>query len=132
MSLSNAVENKLLDALCGGTGYSVSSPTLALVSVAVTESDTASSITKLTYTGYADHSLNNSTEMNAASGGSKTNSAVIDFPTRTDAGATQTAVGFAILSGSDVVLYGALSSNLSITQNVQPQFDVAALTLTAD
>lgn len=128
--LSNTVENKVLDSLMGGTDYHPSSPlTLALTSVAVTESDTASTITKITYTGYADHSLPSS-EWNAASGGSKTNNTAIDFPQNTGV-TSPTAVGFAIISGTDVVLFGSVPSTV-ISPNITPEFASGALTLTAD
>lgn len=128
---TNAVENKLLDMLCGGTGYTITSPTLALVSVAVTESDTAGTITKVSYTGYADHAIVNATDFNNASAGSKDNKVVISFPVNTGGGSA-TAVGFAVINnGTDVVLYGTVSS-LTISTNVTPQFDIGALVLTAD
>lgn len=128
--LSNAVENKLLDHLLGGTTYDPPDTlTIALVSVAVTESDTGGTITKLTYTGYADFSLTHATHWNAASGGSKNNKAAIAFPQNT--GSSQTAVGFAVLNGSDILVYGTLPST-AIGTNITPQFAISALTVTAD
>jgi hypothetical protein len=128
--LSNVVENKLLDALCGGTAYTVTSPKLVLVTVAVTEADTAATIVKATYSGYADHTLNNATEMGGATGGAKANSATIAYPANAG-GTTQTVVGFAITAGSDVVLYGTVSP-LAVDPGIAPQFDIGTLTLTAD
>lgn len=128
--LGNAVENKLLNALCGGTAYTVSSPTIALTTVAVTEADTAATITKVAYTGYADRALNNAVDMAPASGGAKANQAVIAFPS--NAGATSpTVVGFAILSGGDVVLYGSVVS-IDVDPGIAPQFDIGTLTLSGD
>jgi hypothetical protein len=128
--LTNPVENKVLDHLMGGPGYAPASPlTLALTSVAVTESDTASTITKISYTGYADHSLPYS-EWAAASGGGKATNTVIDFPQ--NVGATSpTAVGFAIISGTDVVLFGTVPTTV-ISPNITPEFASGALTITAD
>jgi hypothetical protein len=128
--LSNTVENKVLDALCGGTAYTVSSPKLALTTVAVTEADTAATITKPTYPGYADRNLVNSTDMTAATGGSKVNAAVLAFPTNGGTG-TPTVVGFAVLSGADVVLYGSVVP-LDVEPGIAPQFDVGTLTLSGD
>lgn len=128
--LSNSVENKLLDALCGGTAYTVSSPKIALTSVAVTEADTASTITKVAYTGYADRNLVNSVDMAPASGGNKVNSAILAFPTNTG-GTTPTVVGFAVISGADVVLYGSVVP-IDVDPGIAPQFDVGTLTLSGD
>jgi hypothetical protein len=128
--LSNAVENKILDHLMGGPAYSPASPlALAITSVAVTESDTASTITKISYTGYADHTLPYS-EWAAASGGGKATNTVIDFPQNTGA-TSPTAVGFAILNGADVVLYGTVPTTV-ISPNITPEFASGALSITAD
>jgi hypothetical protein len=128
--LSNSVENKLLDALCGGTAYSVSSPALALTTVAVTEADTASTITKPTYSGYVDHALNNAVDMAAAAGGAKTNKATIAFPSNAGT-TTPTVVGFAVIAGGDVVLYGTVVP-LDVEPGIAPQFDIGTLTITGD
>lgn len=130
--LSNAVENKLLDHLLGGTTYDPADTlTLALVKTsAVTESDTGGTITKLAYTSYADFALTHATHWNAASGGSKNNKAAISFPQNTGV-TTETAIGFAILNGSDILVYGTLPSTV-IAPNVTPQFSISALTVTAD
>lgn len=128
--LTNTVENKVLDHLMGGTNYSPASPlTLALTTVSVTESDTAATITKISYTGYADHSLPIS-EWAAASGGGKSTNTVIDFPQNTGA-TSPTAVGFAIISGADVVLFGTVPTTV-ISPNITPEFASGALTITAD
>lgn len=128
--LSNNVENKILDALCGGTAYTVSSPKLALTTVAVTEADTAATITKAAYTGYADRNLVNSSDMAAAVGGSKVNSAVLAFATNTGT-TTPTVVGFAVISGADVVLYGSVVP-IDVDPGIAPQFDIGTLTLSGD
>jgi hypothetical protein len=128
--LSNAVENKLLNALCVLTAYTVSSNVIALTAVAVTEADTAATITKAAYGGYADRALNNAVDMAPASGGAKVNQAVIAFPT--NVGATSpTVVGFAVLAGGDVVLYGSIVS-VDVDPGIAPQFDIGTLTLSGD
>jgi hypothetical protein len=128
--LSNTVENKILDALLSGAAYSVSSPSLALTSVAVTDADTPGTITKVAYTGYADLALVNATHFDPAAGGAKVNKAALVFASNPGPGSS-TAVGFAILAGGDVVLYGSVSS-LVIGANITPQFDIGTLTLSAD
>lgn len=129
MSLSNSVENKLLDHLFGGTQFTVTSPTtLALVKVAVTDSDTASTITKCDYGAYADLSLASSS-MGAASGGSKANSTLLAFPQATSG--SNSAVGFAVIQGTDVIFYGTVPTT-TISTGITPEFAVGSLVATAD
>lgn len=129
--LSNAVENKILDHILAGTSYTPPDTlTIALTSVAITDSDTGGTITKVSYTGYADFSLTHATHWNSAASGAKTNKAVLSFPQNTG-GTTATAIGFAILNGSDVICYGSVPST-SIGPNITPQFAISALTVTAD
>jgi hypothetical protein len=129
--LSNAVENKVLDHLLAGTSYTPPDTlTIALVSTAVTESDTGSTITKVSYTGYADFALTHATHWNNAASGSKTNKAVLTWPENTGA-TTPTAVGFAVLNGTDIIVFGTLPST-AIAPNITPQFAINALTVTAD
>lgn len=128
--LSNAVENKVLDMLLGGTDYTIGTLEIALTSVAVTEADTGGTITKVVYTGYDEVTLVHATHFNNASGGSKNNKAAITFPQNTGV-TTSTAVGFAVLNGSDIVVYGSVPST-SIGPNITPEFAISALTITAD
>lgn len=129
--LSNAVENKLLDHILAGTSYTPPDTlTIALTTVAVSESDTGSTITKITYTGYADFALTHATHWNGASGGVKTNKIALDFPQNTGV-TSPTAVGFAVLNGTDIVVYGTVPST-TIGPNITPEFAISALSVTAD
>jgi len=129
---SNVVELKVLDAIMGGTAYTVTSPTyIALTTVSVTESDTGSTITEATYTGYARLSVASS-DWRAAATGQKRNLNALLFGTCT--AGSSTVVGFAICSassGGDVICFGSLAST-TITVNITPQFATDALTLTLD
>src|SRR3954468_19350600 len=121
--LSNAVENKVLDHLLAGTSYTPPDTlTIALVSVAIGDTDTGSSITKVTYTGYADFALTHATHWNAAASGAKTNKAVLSYPQNTG-GTTAIAIGFAVLNGTDIICYGTVPST-SIGPNITPQFAI--------
>jgi hypothetical protein len=130
---SNTVEQKILDAIFGGTAYTVTSPVyLALTTVAVTETDTGSTITEAAYTGYARKSIA-SADMGAATTSGKTNVNPITFAGCT--AGTSTVVGFAICSAStagDVILYGTLPSVVISTTQTPATIAAGALTATLD
>lgn len=129
--MSNAVENKVLDHLLGGTTYDPPDTlVLALTTVAVTETDTGATITKAGYTGYTDFALTHATHWAAASSGSKANGAAIGFP-QNGGVTTSTVIGFAVLNGTDVVVYGTVPSS-AIGPNVTPEFAIGDLIVTAD
>lgn len=128
---SNSVELEVLNAAMGGTAFGGVTPLkLALVTVAVTDSDDATTITKATYTGYADINVA-STDWNAASAGSKTNSSVLAFGA-CSAGSS-TVIGFALYRSSDnkIVMYGTVTS-ASISAGITPQFAAGSLVLNLD
>ena len=130
---SDAVENKVLDHVFGDGTYTVTSPVyLALTTVAVTDTMTGSTITEANYTGYSRLAIN-ATDMNAASGGSKTNGNALTFPACT--AGSSTVIGFAICSastGGDVILYGTLPSVTISTTQTPATIAAGALTATLD
>jgi hypothetical protein len=137
MSLSNTTENDALKMFLKGVDPSYragATQYLALLSLAEpSEADPMAS--ELTYTGYARVSLTKASAWTDG-GSSFTNAGLIQFGTRTDAGATQTARSFAIVdTASGVVamgVIGSLSADLDINQNIQPQFAIGDLTVTVD
>lgn len=114
---SDVVENKILDHIFGDGTYTVTAPVyLALTTVAVTDAMTGSTITEANYTGYARLAIA-ATDMNAASGGTKTNGNALTFAGCT--AGSSVVVGFAIcsaLTGGDVIMSGSLSLTVSTTQ----------------
>lgn len=129
---SNATELAILDAVGGGSAFGPGGTLyLALVTVAVGESDTGSSITEAGYTSYARKSFTSS-DWNAASAGAKTNLNALAFAQAT--GGSATVIGFAIVTASSagtILMFGTLTS-ASISTGITPQFDVASLTLNLD
>jgi hypothetical protein len=136
MSLSNATEVDVLAWIAKGvdpawranaTGY------MALVSLlAPDEANPLAS--ELTYTGYARIPV---TKASAFTGTSPlTNANLLQFGKRTDAGATQTAramVWCDTASGAiNMALIAPLADELAINQNIQPQFEPATVTFTAE
>lgn len=129
---SNGTEAKILDASMGGTSYSVTdgNQKIALVTVAVTDTDDSTTITKATYTGYADLTIATA-DWNAASAGSKTNSAVKTFGA-CSAGSS-TVIGFAIFDNVShlISMYGTVTS-LAVTTGITPSFAASSLSLALD
>ena len=141
MSLSNATENQVLKMLLQGTDPSYRSGAtqyLALVSDAgggSSVSEATPIANELTYTGYARVEITKATAW-TDNGSNFTNAAQIQFGIRSDAGATQTATAFVVVdtaSGAiNMGIIGDLSADLDINQNIQPQFAIGALTITAE
>lgn len=139
MSLSNASENDALKMFLQGTDPSYragATQYLALVTDgggAVSEATPVAN--ECTYTGYARVALTKATAWTDG-GSSFTNAALIQFGKRTDAGATQTATAFVVVdtpSGAiSMGIIGTLNADLDINQNIQPQFAIGDLTITAE
>jgi hypothetical protein len=137
MSMSNATENATLKMHLQGTDPSYrAGATQYLALVTGGSVDEASPMTnECTYTGYARVALTKATAW-TDNGSNFTNAGLIQFGKRTDAGATQTAT-FAIVvdtaSGAvSQAIIAALSASLDIAQNIQPQFAIGDLTVTAE
>lgn len=120
---SDYLEKKVLDHIVGKTSFTMpASVYLALVTVAITDADTGSTITEASYTGYARKALTPSSDFNAASGttAASTNAAQIQFATCT--GGSSTVIGWALVDASsagNVLAYGTCTS-VTITSTQQP------------
>lgn len=139
MSMSNATENDVLEMLLKGTDPSWRSGAtqyLALVTDASGAVSEASPVAnECTYTGYGRVALTKASAW-TDNGSNFTNAALVQFGKRTDAGATQTATAFVIVDTAsgpvNMAVIGALSAELDINQNIQPQFGAGDLTVTAE
>jgi hypothetical protein len=136
MSKSNTTENDMLDAVLRGVDpawRSNANRWIALYTADPGEAGTAPT-NEATYTSYARVSVTASTAFTAASGGSSSNTALIQFPQCT--GGTNTLTHVAIVttaSGAGQILYsGPLSSSLAVANLIQPQFSIGALVITED
>jgi hypothetical protein len=138
MSMSNATENATLKAHLQGTDLPYragATQYLALVTDAAGAVDEAAPIAnECTYTGYARVALTKATAW-TDNGSTFNNAALIQFGKRTDGGATQTATAFVVVdtaSGSiSQGIIGTLNADLDINQNIQPQFGIGDLAITA-
>lgn len=141
MSMSNATENQVLKMLLQGTDPSYRSGAtqyIALVSDAgggANVSEATPIANELTYTGYARIAITKATGW-TDNGSNFTNAGQIQFGIREDAGGTQTATAFVVVdtaSGAiNMGIIGDLSADLDINQNIQPQFAIGSLTITAE
>lgn len=133
--LSNAVELKVLEHLVAKTSYTMpTSPLyLALVTVAVAETDTGATLTEAAYTGYARKSVAG-TDWAAAAAGAIANANAITFAACT--AGTSTVIGFALVTSSagagDVIAFGTLASLVVSTTQTPVNFAAGALSVTAD
>jgi hypothetical protein len=135
--MSNATENDVLEMMlkgvdpswrAGATGY------LALVTgVSVDEATPLTN--ECTYTGYARIPFTKATAW-TDNGSNFENAALLQWGKRTDAGATQSASHVLIVDTSSGAINScvicALSANLDIAENIQPQIAAGDLVVTAE
>lgn len=134
VGLSNDVENKTLDHLFGDGTYTVTAPTsLALVTSAVAESDTAATLVEAAYTGYARKALA-AADLSAAASGSKTNSAQQQFANCT--AGSSVVIGWAVCTSSsgagDVIFFGTCTSTTISTTQTPATIAASGLVLNLD
>lgn len=136
MSKANATENDTLDALLRAVDpawRSGANRYIALYTADPTDAGTAVS-NESAYGSYARVAVTAATGFTAASGGSSSNTGLIQFPECTSGSETITHVGIVTTaSGAGQLIYsGALSASRAVSSGIQPQFAIGALTVTED
>jgi hypothetical protein len=128
---TNGGEAKILDGLTGkAAAWSPAPLSLALCTVAVTETDTALTITKANYTGYADKVVA-AADWNATGVDGVVETAVQEaFANCT--GGTSTVIAWALISGNDVVMYGTCPSVQISTTQTPPTVAAGGVSMTLD
>lgn len=133
MSATNYFENYVLDAILG-SNRGASIPSTVYVALFTTAPDDTGAGTEVSGGGYARVAVtNNTTNWPAASGGSKSNGADIQFPAVTSSWGTIT--HWAIYDAATVgnmLLYGSLSLGITPAVTDTPFFAVGSLTVTCD
>lgn len=134
MSLGNTTENAVLKMFLQGTDPSYrAGATQYLALFTADPGETQSLAAEATYTGYARVALTKATAW-ADSGSTFTNAALIQFGACT--AGTNALTHFAVVdttSGAvSMMISGALSSTLNVSAGIQPQFAIAALSVSAD
>jgi hypothetical protein len=134
MSASNYLELKLLDHLFGKGAYTPPSIYVALLTAEPSDTDEGDDLVEAAYTGYARKSTA-AADWRAAVGGATTNANKITFAPCT--GLTASITHWALVdSGTtgagNVLVWGALTSPLAISNGITPEFAVDALSVSVD
>jgi hypothetical protein len=132
---SNQAELDVLDSVYGDGSVNIyTAPTyLALVTVAVGETDTAGTLTEANYTGYA-RKATAAADMNAAAAGAKANGNSLVFAACT--AGSSTIIGWASVTSSSgagtVIVYGTCTSTVISTTQTPATIAVGALSVSLD
>ena len=136
MSKANNTENDTLDAILRAVDPSWRSNASRYIALYTSDpGEAGTAVTNETaYTNYARVTVTAATGFTAASGGSSSNTGLLQFPQCGVTGATITHVAIVTTaSGAGQILYsGALNSSLAVANLIQPQFAIGALTITED
>lgn len=108
--------------------------TLALhVLDALTDASTLLTDNEIAYTGYARQTIARSTAGWTVTGDTGSNDALIQFGEMTAGGPdTATDVGMGFATGSELQVWGQVTSDLVVNNGVNPQLAIAAFDITAD
>lgn len=146
MSMTNAAEQALLDLLflnsdwanIGDAGGLQNSATAGSFYVSLHSSDPGEAgdqtTNEVAYTSYARVAVARTSGGWTRSGSTIENTALVQFPQCTGSSATATHFGIGTASSStgNLLMSGALTSSLSISNGIQPQFAAGDLTATVD
>jgi hypothetical protein len=136
MSKGNTTENDVLELIFKATTLSWNGNTNLYISLHTADPGEAGSQTtsEATYTSYARVAVARSGSGWTVSGNQASNAALIQFPQCTGGSSvvTHVAIGTASSGAGQILYKGVLSSSLSVSNLVQPQFAISALTITED
>ena len=134
MSKSNSTENDVLKMILQGTDPAYrAGANLFLALFTADPTETGSIADEATYTSYARVTLPKASSWTDA-GSTFSNAALVQFPQCTGGSNLITHVALiTTASGAGQILYkGALNSSLTVTNLIQPQFAIAALSISED
>lgn len=146
MSMSNAAEQALLDLLflnvdwanIGDAAGLQNSATAGSFYISLHTADPGETGTQTTnetaYTSYARVTVNRTSGGWSRSSSTISNTALVQFPQCTGGSSTIThfGIGTDVSGAGNLIMSGALSSSLSVSNGIQPQFSAGALTVTVD
>ena len=136
MSKSNTTENDFMLYTFNGTAISWDGNTNLYVSLHTADPGEAGNQTtsEATYTSYARVTVARTSGGWTVSGNQASNTALIQFPQCTGGSNTIThvVVGTAVSGAGQILYSGALTSPLSVSSGIQPQFSIGALVITED
>lgn len=129
-TLSDYLENKLLDHIVGKTSFTMPSVWIGLWTATLSDTSTGATAGEVSGGSYARKSTAGS-DWNAASGGSLTNANALAFPTAT--GSWGTVTHFMLVDASsagNMLAWADLTASKTIGSGDTAQFNASALTLT--
>jgi len=127
-SISNFLENKILEHTLGVTTYAKPTPYVALFTTDPTESGTGTEVST-SGTGYTRIQATFGT----ASGGSISNSADITFPVATSSFGTVSHIGiYDAATAGNLLWHGALTTSKTVQSTDQFKISTGSLTITLD
>jgi hypothetical protein len=136
MSKGNTTENDILELVFKATALSWTANVNLYVALHTADPGEAGSQTtsEATYTSYARVTVARSGSGWTVTGNTASNAGLVQFPQCTGGSNTLTYVSIGTAaSGAGQILYsGALNSSLSVSNLIQPQFSIGALTITED
>lgn len=134
MSKSNTTENDVIAAIFHGTAFSWAAETDLDIHLHTADPGEAgtSATSEAAYGSYALVTvLRDATGWDVA-GNQASNDDIIQFPQCTSGSETITYVSITPGNSTQILYSGALSASLAVSSGIQPQFAVAALTITED
>ncbi len=134
MSKSNATESDFLALTFTATALPWAAATDLEIHLHTADPGEAgtSATSEATYTSYAAVTVSRSGSGWTVAGNTVTNDALIQFPQCTGGTNTITHVSVSPASSTQILYSGALSSSLSVSNGIQPQFAASALSITED
>jgi len=134
MSFSNATEITIAAKLFTATAISWDSATELDIHLHTADPGEGgnSSTSEATYTSYAPVTVNRSTADWTVTGNTTTNDNLIQFPQCTGSTNTITHVSITPEGSTEIIVSGALSASLSVSNGIQPQFASNSLQIVLD
>jgi hypothetical protein len=136
MSKGNTTENDLMEYIFKATAISWNGLTDLYISLHTADPGEAGNQTtsEANYTSYARVTVARSGVGWTVTGNQAVNAALVQFPQCTGGSSvcTHLAIGTASSGAGQILYSGTLSSSLSVTNGIQPQFNAGALTVSED
>lgn len=134
MSFSNATETNLGALLFIATALPWAAATQLDIHLHTADPGEAGNSTtnEATYTSYALVTVNRSAADWTQTGPTTTNDNLIQFPQCTGGSNTITHVSITPQGSTEIIVSGALSASLNVSNGIQPQFAASALSITLD
>ncbi len=136
MSKSNTTENDLMEYIFKATAFSWNGLTNLYIALHTADPGEAGDQTtsEANYTSYARVAVARSGSGWTVTGNQATNAALVQFPQCTGGSSvcTHLSIGTAASGAGQILYSGTLSSSLTVTNGIQPQFNAGSLTVAED